>query len=118
MAEWKICCDGYYPYCSECNEEPPYKIMTDYCPNCGAYMIGTDDSNATNKSIALKYICASCISKDFCSKYGIYECAFDHYLPHLQCDNDKCKFFKNKVCSLGINSEYCGASGYLMEEFD
>lgn len=36
--EWKINCDGYYPYCSNCKSEPPGKEMTIFCPNCGARM--------------------------------------------------------------------------------
>ena len=41
---WEICCDGYYPYCSECGEEPPGRIgMTNFCPNCGADMRGDKD---------------------------------------------------------------------------
>ena len=36
--EWLINSDGYYPYCSICKNEPKGRIMTDYCPNCGAYM--------------------------------------------------------------------------------
>lgn len=36
--EWKINCDGYYPYCSNCKSEPPGRKMTDFCPNCGARM--------------------------------------------------------------------------------
>lgn len=35
---WIICSDGYYPYCSECKEEPKHGEMTNYCPNCGAKM--------------------------------------------------------------------------------
>lgn len=35
---WIICSDGYYPYCSECREEPKGGNMTDFCPNCGADM--------------------------------------------------------------------------------
>ena len=35
---WIISSDGYYPYCSECKEEPKYGEMTNYCPNCGAKM--------------------------------------------------------------------------------
>ena len=38
--EWLINSDGYYPYCSECKEEPKSGIMTHYCPNCGAKMEG------------------------------------------------------------------------------
>lgn len=38
--EWKICSDGYYPYCSNCQREPQSGKMTDYCPNCGAKMDG------------------------------------------------------------------------------
>lgn len=41
---WLINSDGYYPYCSECMNEPQNRIMTDYCPNCGAYMKG-ENSN-------------------------------------------------------------------------
>ena len=37
---WVICSDGYYPYCSECKNEPKHGEMTDYCPNCGAKMDG------------------------------------------------------------------------------
>ena len=36
--KWEICCDGYYPYCSVCKEEPSVGVMTKYCPNCGAKM--------------------------------------------------------------------------------
>lgn len=36
--EWKINPDGYYPYCSECQNEPQGREMTDFCPNCGADM--------------------------------------------------------------------------------
>lgn len=38
-AHWEICCDGYYPYCSECKEEPPGREMSKYCPNCGRKMV-------------------------------------------------------------------------------
>ena len=34
--KWKINSDGYYPYCSECNNEPENGKLTKYCPNCGA----------------------------------------------------------------------------------
>ena len=40
FGEWKINCDGYYPYCSECGKEPSGRTMTDYCPCCGAKMEG------------------------------------------------------------------------------
>lgn len=36
--KWLINCDGYYPYCSVCTEEPKGGNMTKYCPNCGAKM--------------------------------------------------------------------------------
>ena len=36
--KWLICSDGYYPYCSECRNEPKSGIMTKYCPECGAKM--------------------------------------------------------------------------------
>ena len=45
--EWDICCDGYYPYCSECGYEPPWAngrdMRTKYCPECGAKMKGGND---------------------------------------------------------------------------
>lgn len=37
---WAICSDGYYPYCSECKEEPKNGVMSDFCPKCGAKMDG------------------------------------------------------------------------------
>ena len=36
--QWLINPDGYYPYCSECCEEPQGREMTKWCPNCGAKM--------------------------------------------------------------------------------
>lgn len=36
--EWIISSDGYYPYCSECKNEPKHGEMTNFCPNCGADM--------------------------------------------------------------------------------
>ena len=41
---WLINSDGYYPYCSECKEEPKNGIMTHYCPNCGAKMDKEDET--------------------------------------------------------------------------
>lgn len=38
VGEWKINCDGYYPYCSNCKNEPKNGVMSDFCPNCGADM--------------------------------------------------------------------------------
>ena len=38
-AKWVICCDGYYPFCSVCGEEPPGREMSRYCPNCGRRMV-------------------------------------------------------------------------------
>lgn len=40
--EWKINSDGYYPYCSVCLKEPQGRVMTNFCPNCGAKMDGKD----------------------------------------------------------------------------
>lgn len=36
--QWYINPDGYYPYCSECGNEPQGREMTKWCPNCGAKM--------------------------------------------------------------------------------
>lgn len=48
-ARWEICCDGYYPYCTNCSYEPPYvrgkDMRTTYCPNCGAEMEGVNNGN-------------------------------------------------------------------------
>ena len=38
--EWKICSDGYYPFCSKCGVEPQSGTMTRFCPDCGAKMDG------------------------------------------------------------------------------
>ena len=40
---WIINSDGYYPQCSECMNEPQGRIMTNFCPNCGARMDGDRD---------------------------------------------------------------------------
>ena len=40
QGKWLINPDGYYPYCSECKEEPKGRIMTKFCPECGADMRG------------------------------------------------------------------------------
>lgn len=49
---WKICCDGYYPYCSECSYEPPWvfnrDMRTPYCPNCGAEMRMEVENDSNN----------------------------------------------------------------------
>ena len=37
--KWEINCDGYYPYCSLCGEEPGTERtlkLPKYCPHCGA----------------------------------------------------------------------------------
>lgn len=44
--EWKINCDGYYPYCSECKEEPKNGVMSDFCPHCGAKMSNAETPKA------------------------------------------------------------------------
>lgn len=40
QSKWLINRDGYYPYCLNCKSEPPGRVMTDFCPNCGANMKG------------------------------------------------------------------------------
>lgn len=45
--EWVINSDGYYPYCSNCHEEPKSGRKSKFCPNCGADMNGA--SNVINK---------------------------------------------------------------------
>ena len=37
-AHWIICSDGYYPYCSECGEEPQSGLLEEFCPNCLSHM--------------------------------------------------------------------------------
>lgn len=46
-AKWEISCDGWYPYCSNCKQEPQGRIMTNFCPNCGADM-GRDNNDNTD----------------------------------------------------------------------
>ena len=43
QGKWLINCDGYYPYCSNCKNEPQGREMTLYCPNCGARMDGDSE---------------------------------------------------------------------------
>ena len=38
-AHWDISCDGFYPFCSHCKQEPPHGTMTKYCPNCGSRIV-------------------------------------------------------------------------------
>ena len=37
-SRWEISSDGYYPYCVNCHTEPPGRVLSPYCPNCGAKM--------------------------------------------------------------------------------
>ena len=46
--EWIICSDGYYPYCSNCKQEPKGRVMSHFCPYCGADMRGDEDEQAEN----------------------------------------------------------------------
>ena len=39
-SEWLINCDGYYPYCKNCGNEPDHGKMNKYCAFCGAKMDG------------------------------------------------------------------------------
>ena len=50
IGQWLINSDGYYPYCSICKNEPQGRIMTDYCPNCGAYMKGKNNEQIHRNS--------------------------------------------------------------------
>ena len=34
--QWKVDCDGYYPFCSECARK--LLELSNYCPHCGAKM--------------------------------------------------------------------------------
>lgn len=49
VGHWVIKCEKYYDgvTCSVCGELLPcsdeYRYITDYCPNCGAYMGGNDN---------------------------------------------------------------------------
>lgn len=42
-AKWDINCDGYYPYCTNCQSEPRGKKISPYCGECGAKMINFND---------------------------------------------------------------------------
>ena len=39
--KWKISSDGYYYYCSEC-QYVPNGGLTNFCPDCGADMRGSE----------------------------------------------------------------------------
>ena len=39
-AEWKINPNGWYPYCSNCGNEPRGGFLTNFCPECGVDMRG------------------------------------------------------------------------------
>lgn len=41
--QWLINSGGYYPYCSVCYNEPKNREMSNYCPECGAFMKGEVD---------------------------------------------------------------------------
>ena len=47
--KWLISSDGYYPYCSECGNEPNWSIvkfgLPDHCPLCKAEMLNTETLN-------------------------------------------------------------------------
>ena len=44
-ASWEINPDGYYPYCSNCGEEPQDgRNLMFYCANCGCHMTGGPNS--------------------------------------------------------------------------
>lgn len=40
---WLINADGYYPYCSQCKEEPKSGELSKFCPNCGCDMRRKDE---------------------------------------------------------------------------
>ena len=42
IGRWCISPDGWYPYCSECLEEPKDGIRSAFCPSCGVKMTDTD----------------------------------------------------------------------------
>ena len=46
--QWLINSDGYFPYCSVCYNEPENGKMTNYCPECGAYMRGEHNDKKEN----------------------------------------------------------------------
>lgn len=43
--KWEKSCDGYSYFCSICKEEPDRsgRLLSDFCPWCGAKMDGKDD---------------------------------------------------------------------------
>lgn len=52
---WEIDCDGYYPYCTNCGEEP-YEYLREHkgilphvCPNCHVVLENTDALNNFSK---------------------------------------------------------------------
>lgn len=71
---WLINPDGYYPYCSECQKEPQGRVMTDWCPNCGAEMDGKEvvkkDYNPCNKCTHKGWNMPQC---QYCNKANGYK---------------------------------------------
>ena len=71
---WDIDCDGYYPYCTNCGEEP-YEylrkhrgILPHICPNCHVVLENTDELNnySPNKKQAKSTkITPKCFAIDF-----------------------------------------------------
>lgn len=37
-AQWKVSWNDYYLFCSNCNYEPHFEEVPEFCPNCGADM--------------------------------------------------------------------------------
>lgn len=40
---WTFLNNDFKPYCSECMKDAPGRVLTDFCPNCGARMDANPD---------------------------------------------------------------------------
>ena len=52
-AKWEINCDGYYPYCSNCGQEPSSGKLSPYCPWCGSKM--NEEGSFTKEQLKERY---------------------------------------------------------------
>lgn len=93
QGEWKICCDGWYPYCSECGNEPKNGIMSNFCPDCGADM---RDSLKNSKTVMREVIQGKWI-KENDGTYSCSNCGHDEVYTH------------DGTRVLGVNCPFCGA---------
>lgn len=48
-AKWKSSCNGWSAFCSACGEDLPGRVMTPFCPMCGADMRDIEDKEPVDR---------------------------------------------------------------------